>query len=78
MTEPRNVRNFWLDLDVDGRNPIATGPRSSLGGFCPRIFMREAGKSVYMGNLVGTEANGILELEWSNEEGAVILAQLRR
>ena len=30
---PRIVRNFWIDLDVDGRkHAVATGPRSRNGG----------------------------------------------
>lgn len=42
---PRNVRNFWIELDVDGRkHRIATGPRSRAGGFTMRVLMRENGE----------------------------------
>jgi len=36
---PRCVRNFWIELDVDGRkHRIATGPKGSGGGF--RLVIR--------------------------------------
>ncbi len=42
---PRCVRNFWLELDVDGsRTKIATGPKSSEGGFNLVIRLREKGE----------------------------------
>jgi hypothetical protein len=41
---PRCIRNFWIELNVDGkRTPVATGPRRADGGFALRIFMRENG-----------------------------------
>ena len=41
---PQHTRNFWIDLDVDGRkNSIGTGPRSKDGGFEMTILMREDG-----------------------------------
>jgi len=41
---PRNVRNFWIEASVDGRgSDIATGPRSSGGGFSCTIYVREEG-----------------------------------
>lgn len=51
---PRNVRNFWLSLTVDGRRTsIATGPRSRNGGFSLRIFMRSNGGVTEAANLDG-------------------------
>ena len=42
---PKNVRNFWIELEVDGRKTkIATGPRSKDGGFKLILKMRENGK----------------------------------
>lgn len=42
---PRNVRNFWIELDVDGRSErISTGPRASNGGFSMEIKLRENGQ----------------------------------
>ena len=41
---PRNVRNFWVDVDVDGKqNSVATGPRSADGGMDANFKIREAG-----------------------------------
>ena len=41
---PRNVRNFWVEMDVDGkRTQVATGPRRADGGFRLNIWMRDKG-----------------------------------
>jgi hypothetical protein len=41
---PRNVRNFWVTLHVDGREtPVETGPRAKDGGFKIVIQQRENG-----------------------------------
>lgn len=40
----RNVRNFWIDLDVDGRSSrIGTGPVSKDGGIDLYVRMRDNG-----------------------------------
>jgi hypothetical protein len=42
---PRNVRNFWLELEVDGKKSrVATGPRRSDGTFSCRVLIRENGR----------------------------------
>ena len=39
---PRNVRNFWVELDVDGRRSrVETGPVRKDGGFSLTIRARE-------------------------------------
>lgn len=44
---PRNVRNFWLELSVDGsQKTIATGPRNKDGGFTLTILQRDKGDIV--------------------------------
>lgn len=41
---PRNVRNFWVDLDVDGRaNRINAGPQRKDGGMTLRLYVRDEG-----------------------------------
>lgn len=41
---PRNVRNFWIDLSVDGRDSrIKTGPVRKDDGFDMTIRMRAQG-----------------------------------
>ena len=40
---PRNVRNFWITVEVDGRlHKVETGPRAKDGGFVVRIYQRGA------------------------------------
>jgi hypothetical protein len=42
---PKNVRNFWIEIEVDGnKSKVATGPISKDGGFSCIILMRENGK----------------------------------
>ena len=41
---PRIVRNFWVDVDVDGKQGrVATGPRAKDGGMDVSFKIREAG-----------------------------------
>lgn len=41
---PRNVRNFWIEANIDGRtSKVATGPASKDGGFDLEILFRELG-----------------------------------
>lgn len=41
---PRNVRNFWIELAVDGKKMLVeTGPRARSGGFNIRIRLRSRG-----------------------------------
>lgn len=41
---PRNVRNFWIEVEIDGRTTkLAGGPRSKDGGFTLRIKQRSKG-----------------------------------
>jgi len=41
---PRNVRNFWIDADIDGRRSSLTGgPVAKDGGFTMRIRQRDDG-----------------------------------
>ena len=40
----RNVRNWWLELEVDGAvSKVATGPRGKEGGFTLRVSQRDQG-----------------------------------
>jgi len=42
----RNVRNFWLSADIDGRSTMLDGgPRSKDGGFDLDIYQRANGSS---------------------------------
>ena len=75
---PRNVRNFWIEVEVDGRaSRIETGPVSSEGGFRVIVRQRDAGgvgdKTVV---IVGHALpDGNLVTEAAVMEGARILSQ---
>lgn len=51
---PRNVRNFWITLSVDGsQKTIATGPRAKDGGFDLQIKQRSAGGIELTADIIG-------------------------
>lgn len=53
---PRNVRNFWVELDVDGsKKQIASGPQKADGGINIRILQRDNG-----GIITALVINGIV------------------
>lgn len=60
---PRNVRNFWIEVDVDGRKTvIKTGPRSKNGGMTIRLYQRHKGAiGKALLEVVSTCSNDILE-----------------
>jgi hypothetical protein len=60
---PRNVRNFWIVLDVDGRTKVQPGPRTKDGGFASTIYMRDKGSVQAALYLRGREIQGMLHLE---------------
>lgn len=42
---PRNVRNFWIEADIDGRSTtLEGGPRSRDGGISVTLYIRERGE----------------------------------
>lgn len=44
---PTNVRNFWIEIEVDGKTTkIATGPQSKDGGFTMTIKQRQDGEII--------------------------------
>lgn len=60
---PRNVRNFWLELRVDGATTaVETGPRAANGGFRLTILQRSKGDIVRALEVEGRNVNGELVL----------------
>lgn len=56
---PRHVRNFWLDLSVDGkRSRVSTGPVRKDGGFTLNILMRDGGSIVKALTVTGEAVSG--------------------
>lgn len=42
---PRNVRNFWIDAQIDGRESrITGGPSAKDGGMYVKVLFRENGQ----------------------------------
>jgi len=58
---PRNVRNFWIEAEVDGRKtPVKFGPRGEDGGFSLTIYIRNRGEIERVAEITGTLVEGIL------------------
>jgi hypothetical protein len=65
---PKNVRNFWIEADVDGGTPIGAGPKSKDGGFSLSIFMRDKGFVKRVANISGVGGSE-LKLSIHTEDG---------
>lgn len=60
---PRNVRNWWIEVQVDGRKGrIACGPVSKSGGFSLTIKQRDKGAIRTVIDCVGDAEDGRLSL----------------
>jgi len=56
---PRNVRNFWIEADIDGRkSAFASGPVRADGGISLRILQRDGG-----GIITALRVNGYVDRE---------------
>lgn len=71
---PRNVRNFWVELFVDGRpTPVAGGPRNKDGGFSLKVLMRDRGAIVTPLYVRGQVlSSGALRLSVDDEKGRTL------
>lgn len=66
---PRRVRNFWVEVDIDGRkHKLTGGPRGRSGGFNLTIMQREDGVVT-----VPVEING-----YTIDDEIVLLVELPR
>lgn len=72
---PANVRNFWIELDVDGmRTAIATGPRNKEGGFSMIIRQRDKGSiitAMRISGRAGDDGRLVLEAEAVGHDAAI-------
>lgn len=61
---PRNVRNFWVTLSVDGKKTdVATGPVRRDGGFTLSVRMRDEGDIIRVFTMEGrADDDGTLTL----------------
>lgn len=50
----RAVRNWWIDIDIDGRQTrLEGGPQSKFGGFSLRIYQRDNGEITQAASIRG-------------------------
>ena len=65
----RNVRNFWIEGQVDGyAYKFGMGPKSKDGGFHLNLFIRDEGSVRPVLSIEGCEEGGILHLSILNKE----------
>jgi len=76
---PRNVRNFWASLDVDGRNsPLASGPVGAGGGFSGDILIRRNGEIDKAARIRGIAyPDGSLELILTTYKNGEVLDRIK-
>lgn len=61
---PRNVRNWWIEGNIDGRDSTLTGgPVSKDGGIDITIYQRDKGQVTKVVRLSGGAYGGTLCLE---------------
>lgn len=77
---PRNVRNFWLELSVDGsQKQIATGPRAADGGFSLTVFQRAEGSIVSALQVRGwIDGEGVIRLDVHPKSGEMVRIETKR
>lgn len=72
---PRNVRNFWIDADIDGRKEtLSGGPNNKTGGMRAKIYMRDKGSvshAVTIEATAGKDGHLTLEIWGSNQDRIV-------
>jgi hypothetical protein len=69
---PRNVRNFWCDLDVDGRSRIGTGPQGRDGGIDAHFYIRDHGSVTESFRVEGRAFGGKIYLTVIGPDGRQI------
>lgn len=78
---PRNVRNFFVELQVDGRRSrVSTGPIRKDGGFQATIYIRDKGyvsKALSIEGFARGEKLTLLVQPAGDEEGSVRIERER-
>jgi hypothetical protein len=72
---PRNVRNFWIDVNVDGReSAIGTGPRAKDGGMNASFYIRSEGDVEHAFYVLGRCINGetVYRIQIPGEDDIII------
>lgn len=72
---PRNVRNFWIDVDIDGRETkLSGGPVAADGGMDVTLSVREGGAVSRALSLRCYEAHGTLTVLVIAPDGGTVAA----
>lgn len=76
---PRNVRNFWLDVNIDGQaTRLSGGPQAKDGGFDLTIKMRDNGGIIEAVDILGrANADGRLTLTVRRQSDSAELTVIR-
>jgi 5-methylcytosine-specific restriction endonuclease McrA len=72
MNTPRNVRPSWISVKVDGKERLATGPRSLDGKMQADLFIRDKGSVLYAGAVFCYTRNGQAVIDIYDENDKVI------
>lgn len=83
---PRNVRNFWIEADIDGReSTLKGGPQNKEGGFTLTIYQRDEGCITEGVTIIGrvysdplSSQNKIIELEISLDGNEIATIKAKR
>lgn len=77
---PRNVRNAWIDVEIDGqRSRLKGGPKNANGGLSATLFVRERG-TVALGCTMSArpvtlpEGKTMIRVEILHRDGRNVLA----
>lgn len=69
---PRNVRNFWVEAEIDGRaTTLSGGPQSKDGGIDIVIYQRSKGDVTRVLRITGRQWSGKLILDVEHPTQAV-------
>lgn len=80
---PRNVRNFWIEGIIEGReSPLTGGPRSKNGNFYLDIFIRDKGRvnhALYISGSVSCDGSKLtLSVKDKNKEKVIYTKEVTR
>ena len=77
---PRNVRNFWIVAEVDGKKEtVETGPKAKDGGIYITIKQRDNGDIHKPLRVIGTaKDDGALVIDVLDHDGTVVYTTTTR
>lgn len=76
MKEPRVVRNYWIEVEIDGyENTIKGGPRNKDGGLEVTLYQRDGG-NISTAVTISSYVNkyGVLVTKVKDNDGNVVFS----